>query len=261
MVRLVLPIISIQMTINLLFFAQLILREYKCSEAVTNFFIMKLLGIWVVVTGLVAFNCNQTNATAENKFVPLKFLDESKDKREIKFLIRQVLNWSESTKTIDLLPTLVDKKAKFYTGFDLVKHKQNLQNLKATNLFAVEFIDNYNQIILTLDKRLKKGEYGKWLAGDLPSFNFANGTNPWSGCQDVPYDKPNPFNFIEVETVKLENIKGVMNWKWGNLQHDTDPSWKKFKYKFRVVKENKIWKISYLEGFNFNTSVKKYDEL
>ena len=222
---------------------------------------MKLLGLWGLITGLIFFSCNQTNATAENKYGQLKVSDESKDKREIRVLIRQVLNWSKSTKSIDLLPALEDKKSKVYTGFNLVEHKQNLQKLKATSLFAAEFIDNYNQIILTLDKRLKKGEYGKWLVGDLPSFNFANNNDPWSGCQDVPYDKPNPFDFIEVEVVKLESLKGEMNWKWGNLQRNTDPSWRKFKYRFRVVKENNQWKIAYLKWFDFKTSVKKYDEL
>jgi hypothetical protein len=79
--------------------------------------------------------------------------------------------------------------------------------------------------------------------------------------QDVPYDKPNPWNLIEIDIIKLVKDKGEVNWKWGKLELNADPSWKDFSYRFKVVKENGKWKIAYLEGFDFKESTRKDSQL
>src|SRR5690606_13987919 len=137
-------------------------------------------------------------------------------KEQIQNLIRQVLNWADTKNSIDLLPTIADSKDSVYIGFDLDKHKQNLDKLRQTNFFATEFIENYNQIILTLDKGLRNGKYDQWLVGDLPTFIFANDVDPWCLCQDVPYDRPNPYDFIEINIINSD--KGEVDWKWGKLE-------------------------------------------
>ena len=214
-----------------------------------------------LIISLIFSNYIHANAASGIKIEQPTISDALKDRLEIQALIQRVLKWSNSKNSINLIPLIKDKKGKYYSGFDLAEHKQNLRKLKLTNLFAAEFLINYNQIILTLDQRLKKGDYGKWLVGELPSFNFASDTDPWSGCQDVPYDKPNPLDFIEIEILKLESAKGEMNWKWGNLQRDTDPSWKKHRYRFRIVKESNQWKIAYLEGFDIKKCIKSNKQL
>ncbi|GAB3572176.1 hypothetical protein [Hymenobacter daeguensis] len=95
------------------------------------------------------------------------------------------------------------------------------------------------------------------LVGDLPAFGFATNTNPWCECQDVPFDKPNPWEFIRVDIVSLNNSKAEADWKWGKLELNTDPSWKNFAYRFRAVKESGKWKIAYLEGFDFARAIRK----
>jgi hypothetical protein len=224
---------------------------------------MKSFNSWAFIAGLILGSCNQANTTTETKIEQSEKAVGSKDKIEITTLIRQVLNWAESKKGISVTPVVQDKKGKFWIGFDIAEHKQNLLKLKAANLFAAEFINNYNQLILTLDQQLKKGSYGPWLVGDRQSFNFASNDDPWCSCQDVPYDKPNPYDFVETEVMSLDGSQGELNWKWGGLgpeyepQANYDPGWKKFKYRFRVVKENNQWKIAYLEGFDFKISVAK----
>lgn len=178
------------------------------------------------------------------------------DKEQIQNLIRQVLNWSDSKNSIDLLPVLADSKDSSYIGFDLDQHKQNLDKLRKTNLFASEFIENYNQIILTLDKGLREGNYDQWLVGDLPTFNFSNDDSPWCNCQDN-----DDWSKVEVRVIKLTNNKGELEWTWGYLNADTHSNWKKFSYKFRVVKENNKWKIAYLTGFDFKESTRKDGQL
>jgi hypothetical protein len=133
----------------------------------------------------------------------------------------------------------------------------NLEKLNETNLFAKEFIENYNQIIQTLDRKIKSNEFDKWNIYELPTFIFANDVNPWCLCQDVPYDNPNPWDLVEVEIINLNSEKGELNWKWGKTERIAAPGWKEFTYRFKVTKENGKWKIAYLQGFDFKESTRK----
>jgi hypothetical protein len=152
---------------------------------------------------------------------------------------------------------VTDSKDSVYIGFDLKKLKENLDTLKATNLFSAGFIENYDQIILTLDTGLRTNRYVKWSTGELPTFSFANDVDPWCLCQDVPYDKPNAWDLVEVKIIKLNNEKGELYWTWGNPELNSAPDWKDFTYKFGVEKENGKWKISYLQGFDLKESTRK----
>lgn len=178
------------------------------------------------------------------------------DLAEIQDLVRHVVNWGESKNSFDLVPVITDPADTVCIGFDLEKVKSNLAVLKATGYFSAEFIDNYNRILQTLDKEMKDNKFSKWSTGDLPPFNFANDVDVWTDCQDVPYDTPNAYNLVEVHVVSLNKQEGELYWKWGKLKADTDPSWDKFSYKFKVKKEDGKWKIAYLEGFDYNDSIK-----
>lgn len=205
---------------------------------------MKHIGLVILMIGLTFSSYSQKSKTAittENKHESV----------EIKNLIRQVLNWTDSKNSFELLPVLTDSVDSVYVGFDLEEHKQNLEKLKSAGFFATEFIDNYNQIILTLDKGLRSGEYEVWLVGNLPTFIFANGASPWCICQDNM-----DWNTVEVDIISLDNEKGELEWYWENLDPETDESWEVFKYKFRVVKEDNIWKVAYMEGFDFKEGTK-----
>lgn len=214
---------------------------------------MKHIKLTTLILGLLLFSCKQ----ADNKRISVigeKETNSANDIEQIQNLIRQVLNWADTQKSIDLLPVLADSKDSLYIGFDLDKHKQNLDKLQTTNFFAKEFIENYNQIILNLNKDIRNGKIEKWLMGDMPPFNFASNVNPWTGCQDIPYDEPNPFDYVDIKWGNIGN--GELIWKWGKPKLITEPSWKVFEYKFRVVQENDRWKISYLQGFDFNGSTR-----
>lgn len=217
---------------------------------------MKYIKLTAIILGIVFFNCNKANSkipspTKEKISIPVN------DKVQIRSLIRQVLTWAESNNSIELLPKITDNKNRINIGLNLRKHKLNLDQLRQTNLFSNMFIENYNKIILSLDHKIKAKEFGKWMVGDLPTFNFANGVDPWCGCQDVPYDKPKPWGLVEINIISLNDNKGEVSWYWGKLKADTDQSWKHFSYKFSVLKENGRWKVTYLEGFDFNRSTAK----
>jgi hypothetical protein len=163
--------------------------------------------------------------------------------------MRQMLKWADSKNSIDLLP--ITSKDSICIGFDFDQLNQNLEKLRKTGFFSVEFIDNYNQIIQTLDKKIKNKEFGKWDIRELPSFNFDNDVSPWCLCQDnLSWDN------IDVEIIKLSNDRGELKWNWGKLDSTVDSSWKQFSYPFRVVKEDNKWKISYLQGFDYKESIR-----
>ena len=167
-----------------------------------------------------------------------------KSKNEIQNLIRQVLIWSESKESIELLPAIKDRKDSAYVGFEMNKLKINLDKLAQTGFFATEFIENYCQIIRTIDKKIRNKELEAWLVGDLPPFNFVNGINPWCQCQGFSQN-----DFDKVEIIKLDNKSGELKWIW-----KAGLSWTNFY--FRVVKDDNKWKITYMEGFDFKESTK-----
>ena len=217
---------------------------------------MKFLKIAILILGLFCFGCSSTSSPGGN-LTSESSVNSKKDRDEIQNLIRRVLNWSDSKNAIDLLPAVADSTDSLYVGFDMEEHRLNLEKLKKTDLFAPEFIENYNQIILTLDKKLRAKEFESWPMGELPTFFFANDENPWCLCQDVPYDELNPWDLVEVEVISLNSEKGELNWKWGKPELNGSPGWKEFRYRFKVVKENNKWKIAYLQGFDFKESTRR----
>jgi hypothetical protein len=219
---------------------------------------MKPIGLLILIIGLTFSSCNQKNkpaTTTDDKLDNLETSDKSLDKKEIQNLIRQVLNWADSKSHIDLLPVVTDSNDSVYIGFDFDKHNQNLEKLKSTGFFSPEFIENYNQIILTLDNGLRNGKYEKWLVGDLPTFIFANDYSPWwCGQESFSIEKS------EIELIKLDKEKGEFYFTCGD-KVDGCEEMENYKMKFSVIRENNKWKISSMEGFDFKESTRKDGEL
>ena len=216
---------------------------------------MNYLALLTLIFGLIFFRDIQGNpaiAAAVNPDGTIHATRGADDEEEIQTLIRQVLHWANSTNSIDLLPIV--SKDSMCIGFDLAKHNLNLEKLKATHLFADEFIENYDEIIQTLDRKIKSNELEEWNIYELPPFSFASDVNPWCLCQDVPYDEPAPWDFVETELVKQDKTHGEFDWKWGSPRSAVVAPWNGFAYRFRVVKENDTWKIAYLQGFDFKES-------
>lgn len=216
---------------------------------------MKPIKLTTLLFGLLLFSCDQSD-NKTSSVTKEKVSTSTDDKEQIQNLIRQVLNWADSKKSIDILVLETDSNDRVYTNFDLENHILNLKKLRETGFFASEFIENYNQIILTLNKKLRENEFEEWLIRDLPPFTFSGDVNPWCLCQDNL-----DWNKVEVEVVSLDNERGELDWHWGNLSANSHSSWKKFSYRFRVVKENAKWKIAYLKGFDFKESTLKNREL
>jgi len=81
-----------------------------------------------------------------------------------------------------------------------------------------------------------------YYVGELPP--YGNDANPWCDCQDNP-DKY--WEKIKIQNLIIKDNKATFNWTWGDG----------FKYKVKAVKENNVWKISFLQGFNIQEFISK----
>ena len=200
---------------------------------------MKHIKLTTLIFGLLLFSCNQgKNKTTS---VTEKKASISADgKEQIQNLIRQVYKWHEQ-QISSYNDMITDNKDSIYIGFNLDQLKLDIEEFKATNFFSDEFIDNYHKIFTTLDKKLRNKEL-EWLVGDFPP--FGNDANPWCNCQD------NPDNYWQTMTIKnivMDSNKAFFTWTWGD----------NFEYKAKAVKQNDKWKISYLQGFDFDEFTRK----
>ncbi|GHT50499.1 hypothetical protein FACS189440_18030 [Bacteroidia bacterium] len=164
------------------------------------------------------------------------------DKAEILKLVRRVVPRGVH---FAVFPSPIANKAETrYIGFDLDEHKENMNELKKSNLFSSEFINNIDKAVLSADKNIRDGE--EWMVGDLGYFDDYD---PWCNCQDRPDD-----NKIEITFLNIDSQKATLTWTW------EDPNWSKDNpSKVRVVKENGIWKIAYLQGFDFGDFTENTD--
>ncbi|MDR0834212.1 MAG: hypothetical protein LBN93_08540 [Candidatus Symbiothrix sp.] len=175
------------------------------------------------------FLCNMVWGNAQ--ITPQKATEN--DKAEIQKLVRKVV---PNGVDFAVFPSAITNKANTrYIGFDLNEHKENMTELKKSNLFASEFINNLDKAVLTADKNLRDGE--DWLVGDIGYFDDFD---PWCDCQDFPDDET-----IEIKILNIDSQKAILTWNW------TAEGWDAFSHTVKVAKEKGIWKVAYLQGFDF----------
>ncbi|MGL4631849.1 MAG: hypothetical protein ACRCVT_11670 [Leadbetterella sp.] len=200
---------------------------------------MKRIKLTTLIFGLLLFGCKQ----ADDKTASLsgeKALNSADDKEQIQNLIRKVYEWHEgqNPSNNDMITDRIDS---IYIGFNIDQLKLDVEELKATNFFSTGFIDNYYRIYTTLNEKLRNKEI-EWLVGDLPP--FGNDANPWCNCQDNP---DNYWQTMTVDKIAFNSNVATFTWTWGDNFH----------YKASAIKLNGSWKISYLEGFNFDEFTRK----
>lgn len=161
------------------------------------------------------------------------------DKQQLEKLIRKTYEWIETKTSLSDFNPIENKKGTQYVGVDIKAHNKKLSELKKTNFFAEQFLDNYNKIGLKIDTNLKNKKM-EWLVGDMPP--FGGDANPWCNCQDYPDEY---WKTLTINNLKIDKNNATFNWTWSSKGD--------FNYKVKAVKENGIWKIAYLEGFDFDT--------
>lgn len=200
---------------------------------------MKHIILTTLIFVFLLLSCNpadiKTNAVTKEKAST-----SADDKEQIQNLIRQVYKWHEAQKPSNN-DMITDSKDSIYIGFNLDQLKLDIEELKTIDFFSTEFIDNYYKIFTTLDSKLRNKEI-EWLVGDLPP--FGDNVNPWCNCQDNP---DNYWQTMTIDQIAFESNVATFTWTWGA----------NFQYKAKAIKLNDNWKISYLEGFNFDEFTRK----
>jgi len=193
---------------------------------------MRYINLTILLIGLICFTYGQTWTKTDSAI---------DDKTQIKNLVIQVLKWHDKNGTFNGFEPIFNPNDSLAIGMDLNVLQKELDKFANTNLFDKEFIENYDKIVKTIDKKIKNKEIELW-DGDMPPYA---GADPWCNCQDIPYD--NPWDKIDVKFISIDKDNAVLTWTWG------DSDWSKdFEYKVKAKKTEGIWKISYLQGFDFN---------
>ncbi|WP_029268741.1 hypothetical protein [Flavobacterium sp. KJJ] len=165
------------------------------------------------------------------------------DNQQLEILIRKAYEWIETKSTKTDFDVVENKKGDKYVGLNLKAHNKKLEELKKSNFFSKQFLDNYNKIGLKIGDNLKTNKI-EYFVGDLPP--YGNDTNYWCDCQDNPEGY---WKTLKINNLKIETNKASFYWTW--------TEWKETpKYKVKAVKENGIWKIDYLEGLDYNSLTK-----
>ncbi len=198
----------------------------------------------ILLLGLCLLGCGQSG-NKNNSSQSDTVVDSGRDKKQIENLVKQVLKWHEENGVIPGFEPIFHPEDSLAIGMDLDKLKPVLKRFTDSKLFDKEFVDNYESIVLKIDKQFKSKEI-QWFNGDMPPYA---GANPWCNCQDVPYN--NPWDKIEITFQSIDKEAATLTWTWGN----SDLS-KGFNYKVKAKKTDGIWKVSYLEGFDINEFVR-----
>lgn len=174
-----------------------------------------------------------------NNTLTINVPDAKDDSIKLTNLVRAVYKWYETTPKIDgFNPIKKNPSDTLYSGIDLNKNIDAINDLKKTGMFAKEFLDSYRALAIRIDKELQDGS-SLWPEGELPTFQ--DDVNEWCNCQDYP---DNYWDKLTLKDIKLNKDDVSFKWTWD----DDDDGF----YKVRAKKEDGVWKISYLEGFDMN---------
>jgi len=155
-------------------------------------------------------------------------------------IVKKLYKWHVKQKlTFDgFKPVKLNATDTLYKGIDLRKNQKSVDELKGTGLFTDNFLKQYRNIALRMDKELREGS-SVWPDGDLPSFN--DDADPWCNCQDSPVD--DYWLIIKLTGIQINNNQAQFAWKW-NSDTESQP------YRIIAVKENGNWVIDYMQGFD-----------
>ena len=174
------------------------------------------------------------------------------DSVELTCLVRNVFKWHQSDTTgPDFSYKFNHPNDSVYTGIDWELHNERMKALRETDFFTEEFLSNYQEIALRMDKAMKESDSSWRNTGDVPSFEPE--ADHWCSCQDCPDIY---WNIITISDFNFGSDSVSFNWTWGNNFGFT-----KEKNKANAKKENGVWKLNYLAGFELNDYGKISDDV
>lgn len=209
-------------------------------KPITYLFLQLTIAIFLV-------SCNSSNKsnpvdsvkkiTTVKSTTTVTVTNPKQDSVELTKLVRMLYKWREANVRVGNLEPIKKKPTDtLYSGINLAATNAAIEQLRKTSLFTEDFLADYKAIAVRMDKELREG-LSLWREGDLS--NFQDDVNEWCNCQDNP-DKY--WETLTLTDIKYDQNEANFKWTWGD----------NFFYKVKAKKENHLWKISYLEGFDMN---------
>lgn len=189
---------------------------------------MKLLVLYLLL--LISFLSNGQTTK------PLSINNRTYDSTQIVNLLKQVYAWHDKNQS-NLPDFDVIVKDSFQTAINYDSFNRTFAAIKKTNFFSSSFINNYKKIADKINYRLINAN-PKY----LNEINFSyQDQDPWTYFQD---DAGQYWKIFKISNVIISPDKASLYWR---VRIGT---WSSDKYAVRFEKENGIWKVSYLEGFD-----------
>lgn len=201
----------------------------------------------MLIMSITFFQCSNPSSTAKKTAVDsntTKGLVSSEsillpppDSVQLTELVRNLYKWFETEKMalpLSFSPVENSVPDTVYHGIDLAENSKAIAKLRQTGFFTESFLADYRKIAVRMDKELRSRSVS-WLVGDMSP--FGKGSNEWCNCQDYP---DNYWDIIKLVDIRISKDKAGFKWTWGDNLY----------YAVRAKREARLWKISYLEGFD-----------
>ncbi len=176
----------------------------------------------------------------------------SNDSIELTNLTKKVYEWYMNDENDEFPYQYLKNQDTIYSGIDWQKYEISIKKFEKTNFFTKEFYSKHRDIAQKLDVSIKKTDV-KWrnINDGIPTWE--SGADNWCNCQDYP---DNYWKIIRIDSLKIYNEIANFIWTW-----DKETSKDSHTYKITAKKENGVWKINYLAGFENYYSVEEYDKM
>ena len=156
------------------------------------------------------------------------------DSIELVGLVKNLLKWHENDLPLDFMPIRDSLEDGVFSGIDWDIHNKRVKQLSATKFFTEEFLENYHNIAMFLDKELRRNPV-RYYVGDMQP--YSDGTNIWCNCQDFPSNWENRLMIVNLE---INADSASFEWTW----------YREHRYFIRAQKIDNVWRISYMERFD-----------
>jgi len=215
---------------------------YKISALCTGIMLSTML--LFIAASCTSVGSNNKASTESQLADSSKDVDTaSADSMALLQLTKRMVQWAEEEqKGSDFVPVDPENGDSSYRQLDMEKHKERLDELRATQLFSASFIDNYNQVGEQINQKMLENKL-VWNEGELPP--FGTGASPWCNCQDRPDDYQDQ---LRIGDVKPDGASYAYQWNMGN---DLNVATK-------AVKEGDKWKISWMDGFDYRKMMSSF---
>lgn len=191
---------------------------------------------------IILVGCKQQSKSGQTANTDLQNTSNEvlNDSLSLQNLIRSMYQW-ESTKRLqkDFLPAEIAQDESFFHNLDMANHEKSLKEITDSGFFTADFINQYDRLGQLINHYLTERIF-IWQSGEIPP--FSSGAYDWCNCQDTPSE--DFYNNITIKNIIIADNIAVFSWLWNAGQE-----WDDVSYQVKARKENGIWKILSLQGF------------